>query len=91
MAMQREDLSRRFILDVAACGAVMIRERGQRMREGLPVFSTDTHEQADAIRVLYCRLEKDGSGTYRLNEQPNGVDDLGAISDLFRKAYAHIG
>jgi hypothetical protein len=88
--IHKEDMGRQWFLDVAACGAVQIRERGLPMREGLPVFSTDTREQAESIRTLHCRLERDGSGTYRLNERPADVDDLERVSDLFRNAYDHL-
>ena len=90
--MTKQDFSRRFFLDVFACGAVQIRERGKRADGGLPVFSTDTHAQAQSLRTLYCGLERDGSGTYRLNPsiRPADVDGLNTVSDLFRSAYARL-
>jgi len=56
------------------------------------VFSTDTREQAESLRVLYCGLERDGSGTYRLNPsiRPADVDGLDNVTDLFRRAYARV-
>lgn len=88
--MRRDDMKRRWFLDVAACGAVQIRERGRPMQEGLPVFTVDTAEQAQDIITLHCRLERDGSGTYRLNNPPKDVDDLDAVTDLFRNAYDNL-
>lgn len=85
MPMMREDLSRDFFLDVCANGTVHIRPRGQMIQNGLlPVFSTSTYEEAQALRVRHCRLSRDGSGLYTLNETPTSVDDLGRVSELFR-------
>lgn len=81
-------LDRQFFLDVDAAGYVSIRERGSKdKRRGLPVFSTDTREQAKALIVRHCRLARDGSGLYRLNDPPKDVDDLGRITELFRETY----
>ncbi len=91
MTMIRTDLSRRFFLDVCAAGSVDIRERGH-MQPGdggrLPVFSTDTREQALSLQVRHCRLAQDNSGLYFLNEPPTDVEDLGRVSALFRATYA---
>lgn len=88
MAMMREDLGRNFYLDVCANGSVHIREKGHQIEDGLlPVFSTDTHEEAEKLRVRHCRLARDGSGLYFLSVPPQGVEDLGRVSDLFRKDY----
>lgn len=89
--MNRDDFSRRWFLDVAACGAVEIRERGKRKAtSGLPVFTTDTREQAESLRVLHCRLERDGSGIYRLNSPPEDIDDLDGVTSLFRSTYPRV-
>lgn len=90
--MMKQDLARKFFLDVYACGAVQIRERGKPIDGGLPVFSTDTYKEAQSLRVLYCGLERDGSGTYRLNPsiRPADVDGLSKVTDLFRSAYARV-
>ena len=45
------DLTRQYFLDVCECGAVEIRQRGQAMRGGLPVFSVDTQDQAKALQT----------------------------------------
>lgn len=91
MPMQKNDLGRAFYLDVCALGSVHIRERGRRMEDGLlPVFSTDTRDQAEELRIRHCRLANDGSGLYHLNDRPQGVEDLGLVSDLFRATYAQI-
>lgn len=74
-----DHLSRHFLLDVTADGAVFVRERGGTggtMHGGLPVFSTDTRKQAEALIVGACRLSLDGSGTYRLSDWP-----IGAVRD----------
>lgn len=90
MPMQPDDLSRRFFLDVCAAGSVHIRESGHPMHRGmrlLPVFSVDTYDAAEMLRVEHCRLARDGSGTYYLNDPPKSVDDLGRVSDLFRASW----
>jgi hypothetical protein len=96
MAITKRDLSRRFFLDVTKSGHVFVREKGQPVAPGeeggLPVFSTDTREQAAMIRVHFCRLARDRSGLYRLNRcLGNGVlelEDVAEIADEFR---AHFG
>jgi len=83
-----DDLGRKFRLDVFANGVVMIRNQGSPLDGALPVFSTDTHEQAESLRTQHCKLARDGSGIYRLNEPPADVDDLDRVSTLFRTSYA---
>jgi hypothetical protein len=86
--MLASDFGRRFIMTVAASGHVYIHERGRRAEPGtLPVFTTDTREQAEAIRVRHCKFASDGSGLYRLNDPPGNVDQLSDVSDLFRSAF----
>lgn len=87
------DLSRQFFLDVCARGTVHIRERGQMQKGGgglLHVFSTDTHEQAESLRILHCRLDRYGSGLYTLNDPPKDVEGLGAVSEMFRQSFARM-
>lgn len=82
------DLSRAVFLDVMASGHVFLRERGTPCTKGgLPVFTTNTMEEAERLRVLHCRLARDGSGLYQLNEPPVDVHDLNRIAELFRKSY----
>lgn len=82
------DLSRQYFLDVMASGHVFIRERGSLAVQGsLPVFTTDTMKDAEMLRVRHCRLARDGSGLYQLNDPPNGIGDLARIADLFRSTY----
>jgi hypothetical protein len=88
--MQRDDLSRQFFLDVCANGSVAIRERGQSADGRLPVFTTATHDEASQLRTLHCRLARDGSGIYFLNEPIDGVGDLANVADLFCASYARI-
>ncbi len=87
--MQKSDLDRQFFLDVDAAGFVFVRERGcgSSPHGALPVFSTDTYEQAKSLIVRHCRLARDGSGLYCLNEPPQSVGDLSRVSDLFRSSY----
>jgi hypothetical protein len=87
----RDDLSRRFILDVCANGSVAIRERGHVIGDGrLPAFSTATYDEANDLRVLHCRLARDGSGVYFLNDKPDEAGDLGPVADMFRQSYSRI-
>lgn len=84
-----DDLSRQFFLDVMQSGHVFVRERGAPRRNGaLPAFSTDTREQAEQIIVYFCRLARDGSGLYQLNDGDlRDLDDLNRTADLFRRHY----
>lgn len=86
MSMQPEDLSRRFMIDAMASGHCSVRERSERSHKGsLPVFSTNTAEEAKSLLVLLCVFERDGSG-YRA--PVNGeLEDLYAFRDKCRAAY----
>lgn len=86
--MQKGDLGRAVTLWVDAAGCVTAQERGRGIDGSLPVFSTDTREQAEALQVRHCRLTRDGSGLYFLTDTPRGVEDLGKVSDIFRKTYS---
>jgi len=87
----RENLSRRFFLDVTADGAIFIRERGQPVTDGaLPVFSTDTYEQASGLRVRHCRLARDRSGVYRINDWVGGFDALAEASEMFANSFRQV-
>lgn len=92
MGMQKDDLGRQYFVDVDAAGFAFVRERGsgKSPHGALPVFSTDTHEQAKMLIVTHCRLARDGSGLYRLNNPPQSVQDLGEVSDLLRATYAKL-
>lgn len=84
MAMQIGDLGKAWVLWVDAAGCVTIHAKGHGNAGSLPVFSSDSMTSAESIRVRHCRLARDGSGNYFLNERPKGVEDLGKVSDLFR-------
>jgi hypothetical protein len=88
--MHEDDLSRRVFLDVTKDGAVLLRERGESSDGALAVFSTDTWEQAESIRIRHCRLARDRSGIYRLNEFSGEVEDLERVADLFRETFAQM-
>lgn len=87
--MLKQDLSRNFFLDVCAAGSIVIRERGNTISDGrLPLFSTDTYDEATGLRVLHCRRARDNSGMYFLNNPPDEHgEDFDAIVDLFRSSY----
>lgn len=87
MAIDKNDLSRKFFLDVTQSGHVFIRERGGKLNGALPVYSVDTAEEAEQIRVRHCRLARDGSELYQLNEFSGAVDDLFAVRDMFRATH----
>ena len=89
MALEKDDLSRLFFIDVDAGGNVTIRKRGSKAL-GLPVFSTNQRAVAKKLIVRHCRLARDGSGIYTLNNPPKSVDDLGAVTDLFRATYQEL-
>jgi hypothetical protein len=88
--LRKEDLMRRFVLDVTADGTVFIRDKSLGKPcpyGGLPVFSTETQEQAEAIQIRYCRRANDGSGHYRLNEFDGNLGSLATVTTLFRAEY----
>ena len=89
MPLEKDDLSREIMLDVDAAGHVTIRARAAS--PPLPgmrtVFSTDTVEQAEALRNRLCL--PDGPN-YVLKQMPKDVDDLmGHGVDVFRWEYEH--
>lgn len=63
-----ERLKRRFMIGLSASGHVFVRdtqstderERKTFAQNALPVYSTDTREEADAVVVRHCRLGYDG-------------------------------
>lgn len=95
MPMIKSDLSRDFTMSVCANGSVWVQPYGQLESGTLPVFSTDTREQAEQIQVRHCRRAKNGSGLYFLNDRPpseigEAQAFLGGVSDLFRQTYEQI-
>ena len=84
---------RKFVLDVGKDGEVTVREQTtkRRLRDGLPVYSTDTREQATALVVRHCRLARDGSGVYTLNEFDGRVESLPDVSAMFDATMAGLG
>jgi hypothetical protein len=86
-SITKTDLSRRFFLDVTQSGHVFIRQRGRKPNGALPVYSTDTAEEAEQIRVRHCHLARDGSGLYRLNEFAGDIEDLFKVGALFRATH----
>lgn len=85
--MKHSDLSRRFIISVCANGSMHICDkRNDKLEPGtLPVFSTNTKAEAEALRVRHCRLARDGSGLYFLNERPANWTALAGVSDMLRE------
>lgn len=92
--MYPTDLARAVKIDISACGAIAIRDQGQRLTAGfLPFFSVDTHEEAAELRERLCRRERDGI-TYRVNEPPTpdlepdaALDELDVLRDKWRAEY----
>jgi len=89
MGLKRDDLGRRFMLDVTVDGAVFVRERGGGPcpHGGLVFFSVDTRDEATALVVRHCRRANDGSGVYRLNSFGGTLNAIGEVADLFRSEY----
>lgn len=90
-------LSRRFLIYVIPSGTVFIGDRNMPLllsapvaisddvvRRALPFYSTDTREEAEALVTRFCRLARDGTGLYSLNEPPADIDALGGLSEMFR-------
>lgn len=83
-------MGRPWILDVDANGNVTVRKQGSKRDAGLPVFSTDTEAQARFLVATHCRLARDGSGIYTLNEPPKSVDDLSKVAEMFQATRVRI-
>ena len=88
----RDDLSRRYFLDVTASGHVFIRERGQPLTPGgLPTFTTETHDDALMLQQRHCRRANDGTGFYQLNDWGSAeaaeLDALDRTQEMFRHTY----
>lgn len=84
------NLGRPYVLYASANGAVIISERGEKQWPTgyLPFFSTDTHEQASSLQVRFCKLARNGSGIYFLNEFKEGdLDELHRWSGVFAESY----
>jgi hypothetical protein len=88
-----DHMGRRYLLDVSANGVVTIRDsRGVEGPNGsLPVFSTKTLAMAEALQVRHCRLARNKSGLYYLNEFDDGnVEDLVRVGTMFAEDYNRI-
>ena len=79
--------SRPVKLDCSADGVVAIREAGSIPDGFLPLFSTDTSEEAQALRTRHCRKERD-SNLYRLNDFGGELEDLENATETLRMTYA---
>ncbi len=86
------DLDRAVLLDVSADGAVLARPRKSKMPQGyLPFFSTDTQKEAEQLIVFHCRLARDSSGIYRINDFKVGVyEEIDRAATLFRAQYERV-
>ncbi len=86
-ALTVSDLNRAFQLRVTPRGDVTVhtREWPTGDSKALPVYSTDTQEEAESIRERHCRRARDGSGTYTLND--GTVKDQWAIGEMFRRTH----
>lgn len=99
------DYDRPWILEVSGNGVVNIRDKNaktDRRRKSpdgsmyLPVFSTNTEDEARSLVVSHCKHTNDGSDLYKLNPSlfdpnANDVDRLNAlnrVSSTFRQTYA---
>lgn len=88
MTMQKDDLKWEFFIDVMASGHCSIRDRKSRPRKGaLPIFTTQTAEDAKSLLIRYCVSSRDGSG-YAVPNFGGELDDLYAFGDKLRAGYA---
>lgn len=79
-------LKRRFIIGLSANGAVFIRdaEAGpdkEFAKYALPVYSTDTREEADAIVVRKCYLSRDNDRYV----WPGVVGNIDVLDDISKE------
>lgn len=77
--------SRPVKLDASADGAVVIRESGPITDGFLPLFSTSTVEEAEGLRVRFCRKHYDG--VYRLTDFGGSLEDLQAFTEKMAESY----
>jgi hypothetical protein len=86
-------LTRSYLLEVYKSGEVMIRARGEPMPEGvLPVYSTDSREEAEMIQVRCCVLSRVDNQTYRLNPNLRNdgqltLEDLPMLTEMFKQIH----
>lgn len=88
MIKNKSIYSRPVKLDCSADGVVVIREAGSIPGGFLPLFSTDTNEEAEALRTRHCRKERDSS-LYRLNDFGGELWDLKNATEILRVTYEH--
>lgn len=89
--IQANDFGRRFIIDVERDGVATVRDRDRdEPSKGLPIFTTDTRDEAESLIIRHCKLSRYGTGEYRLNDWPLDatLDDLYAAGAKFRESYA---
>lgn len=87
MTKSTSPYSRPVKLDCSADGVVVIRESGSIPDGFLPLFSTDTTEEAQALRTRHCRKERDSS-LHRLNDFGGELEDLANATETLRATYA---
>jgi hypothetical protein len=90
--MEKDDLSRDVVIDVMASGHCTLHVRGARAPRGsrapgsLPVFSTDTFDEAKALLVRFCKLSPHGEG-YIAPGFDGNLNELEAFGDKLRAEY----
>jgi hypothetical protein len=86
-------LTRPILIHCCKDGTITYRTRREKIFNGvaLPVFSVDTIEQAEALQVRFCRLQKvnhplmPGKGWFTLNHFKSSIEDLDRISEMFQE------
>lgn len=92
-----EAYDRRFMIHVCKDGTVTYRDKsiGEKVFNGraLPVFSVDTADEAERIRVRFCKLQyghhplMPGKPWYKLNEFSGELEDLDRVRNMFAEFY----
>ncbi len=88
-------LGRAFTLDVGPGGQVYIRDRHTPvdLSRAFPAYSTDTYDEASAIRLRRCKLARSGSNVYTLNDWNSDanadalLDAIESTAELFHKTH----
>jgi hypothetical protein len=88
---------RRFMIHVCKDGTVTYRDKsiGEKVFNGraLPVFSVDTAEEAEQIRVRFCKLQygdhplMPGKPWYKVFPFSGELEDLDRVRNLFAEFY----
>ena len=75
-------LRKEILMDVRRDGTLTLRREGESLEaEALPIYSTDTEEQARNLQAMFCRLMYNGQ--YVLKDFKGTLSDMDRMSEVF--------